>query len=44
MEKIEGQGKVKFTLVQFILDLLTPFLNALREIEARLKLILEILA
>jgi hypothetical protein len=30
--------------VQFILGLLKPFLNALREIEARLKLILGILA
>ena len=42
--KSAGQGKVKSTLVQLILDQLRPFFNVLREIEARLKLILEILA
>jgi hypothetical protein len=44
LEKVEGQVKVKFTLVQFILGLLKPFLTALREIEVRLRLVLGILA
>jgi hypothetical protein len=43
LEKVEDRGKVKFALVQLTLGLLRPFLDVLREIEARLKLILETL-